>query len=288
MSNKILFRASSVGKLMIGGSSWTAADQAALNEYEQRKAGTFILPSGNVGGLTDKMAVIMSELLKKKNAPFELGQTAKSYIESEWLRTKYGYRELIDTKEMMKGNLCEQDSIALIERVYPVDAFRIKNKRQFANDYFAGHPDIDLSLQLNRIEDVKTCWTIKTFFNTNDYPQEYYGQGQVYMDLTGARHFCLYYCLVDTPQEILTQEDKRLYFKFGGDENNVHYLEASEQLYKNHTYGNIPDELKVKKFEFDYDPEYITELKNRVEIAREYFDSLTLNNMAPVAKMIAA
>lgn len=264
MENKIRFRASGVGALMVGG-----IDAVELAKRDE------LAKNGNANKLTPIMAKDLKRL-QEAGIEFELGATAKSFVKSEWLRIKYNYDEPVVTNEMLKGHICEQDSIKLISEVHPVKAFRRKNTRQFINDYFKGCPDIVLK-QLDTIEDVKSSWSLKTFFEVDSYPEMYYAQGQVYMDLTGAKKFKLYYCLNNTPIELLTGEDKKYYYRFGGADNNPHYLEAVEKLYRNHNYDHIPAQDRVKVFEFEYDPEYITELKRRVEYARVYFDSLRLN-----------
>ena len=270
MDNKIKFRASGVGALMVGGNGITEKQLEKLNQLQERKDAAKL---GNAEPLTDNMESTLSDLKAKRDAPFELSQTAKRFIESEWLRIKYGYDEPVVTNEMLKGHLCEQDSIKLISEVHPVKAFRRKNTKRFENDHFKGCPDIVL---LDLIEDVKSSWSLRTFFEVDSYPELYYAQGQVYMDLTGAKKFRLYYCLNNTPLELLIGEDKKFYYRFGGADNNPHYIEAQEKLYRNHNYDDIPANQRVKMFEFDYDPEYIAELKKRVEHARLYFDSLKL------------
>lgn len=273
---KVLFRASGVGALMIGGNGWTDADQEKLNELEARKAGKAISEkTGKPLSFTTAMAQQHAALIEKKKAPFQLSETAKRFVEQVWLMRKYGFRKEVITKEMLKGQLCEQDSMALVSKVRKIKAFRSKNKQRFSNAYFDGCPDVVLN-DFSLIEDIKTSWDIETYLKAQTPPELYKAQGQVYMDLTGCRKFHLHYCLVDTPNELLIREDKSLWHKLGGDESPV-YQQASEQLYKNHFYSNIPAKLRVKTFEYEYDPEYIGELKFRAEAAIEYYHSLRLD-----------
>ena len=278
-ADKVVFRSSSSGKLMQGGNEITEKQISELAELEKRRDGKLLGKKGNVLGFSPTQKEKLKELEDKRDAPFELGGTAKSLVKEMWLQLNYQFYEEVYTKEMMKGHLCEQDSIGLVSRVHPEPVFRKKNSLKYNNGFVAGTPDICLTDELDRIEDVKTPWSIKTYFAVDSYPEIYKGQGQSYMWLTGARHFKLYYCLVNTPAVLLAQEEKSLFWKFGGNENNPYFLKLSEQLHRNHTYDHIPEDQRVKVFEFGYDPEYIEKLKDRIGHAREYYSTLTLNEI---------
>jgi len=201
----------------------------------------------------------------------KLGQTAKSYIEEIWLNNNFGYKEEVMTDEMLKGLICEQDSMELVQQVLGGD-FRVKNRKNFKNDYLTGTPDIVLT---DSIEDLKTSFTVKTFFNS-ELNSLYYWQGQVYMELTGKKYFRLIYCLVNTPKEIILDLEKRVYYKFSCDEDNPHYKLWVEQIRKNHNFDNIPAKNRIKVFEFVYNPEDIEKMYRKIDKAREYYKSLTL------------
>lgn len=275
----ILFRASSAAKLLMGLQEWTDKQEAEFQELEARKSGEFLTNSGRVGSYTEPMREKHEALKERRSEGTKLGQTAKTFIEEMWLSDEYGYYKELSTREILKGQLCEQDSIALVSDLYPVGVFRRKNKRHYSDKYFKGTPDIDLSEEMGLIEDIKTCWDIGTYFKIKSYSSLYYGQGQVYMHLTGAKKFNLYYCLVSTPAILLTQIEKSIYWKFGGDENNELYIKHSEQLYSNHTYDEIPVEKRVKRFSFDYDPAYIEKLIQCAELGRDHYESLSLETI---------
>jgi len=275
----ITFRASAIGSLMVGGNRITDKQLAELDALQLRKeqaASETLIDGKLVKPLTYNMEKKLTELIAKRDAPFEFGESSKRFIEKEWLRKEYGYDEPLVTKEMLKGHLCEQDSIGLVAKLYPSKQFRAKNKKRQRNDWFSGHCDIDLDSE-DIIEDVKTSWDIRTFFETRSFPELYYAQGQVYMDLYGRSKFRLHYCLVDTPEELILEEEKRFWFKFGCDDQNPNYIECSEKIRRNHKVdGVVPIEQRIKTFEFERDEEYLTELKKRVELARIYYQSLTL------------
>lgn len=228
------------------------------------------------GPLTSRERGRLEELKERQKAPFEFSETAKTYIEDRWLLKEYDYKEPVFTYEIMKGHMCEQDSIKLVSEVQPLELFRTKNKEQLQNDWFTGHPDVRLK-PIDLTEDVKTSWTLKTHFKVKQLNPYYYCQGQVYMCLDEVSQFKVHYCLVDTPEEIVQELLKKFFFKFGADEENPHYQEACMRIRINHTMmDRVPKDKRVKTFAFERDETYLAELKRRVQFAREYYASIEL------------
>ena len=262
-------RASAAGHLMSGGNGITDKQLAQLNEYQARK-------DGQGKPLTAKMEDDLKELIAKRDAQPELGQTAKSYIEKLWLKIKYGYDEPVVTDELLKGDSCEQEGMDLVSVLYTGE-FREKNEQMFWDDFFTGTPDTLLKFEPDVVEDTKSVWTVKTFFDKVGLEPIYEAQGQVYMHLTGRRKFRVNYCLMNTPIELVEREQRRFLWKYGGNEFDKRYIMAAEKIAKNHNVDHIPLHERVKTFEFDYDPAFIAELQEKVKLARVYFDSLKLN-----------
>lgn len=268
--NELKFRASKAGMLMTDAPGNKLTDKQS--EHLAQLVARYNDPTAKP--LTEKMQEAMAELITRRDAPFELSQTAKSYIIDLWLRYEYGYREPVVTREMMKGHLCEQDSMELVSDLIPASEFRVKNKESFEDDHFTGTPDIILAKD-GCIEDLKSSWTLKTFFDAK--PDKLYeGQAQVYMHLTGIENYRLIYALVDTPDEIVFQEMKRFFYKFGADEANPEYERICNDLEAMHKVSHIPPEDRMKVYTYTYDPEYMKELVFRVGEARKYYDTLTL------------
>jgi hypothetical protein len=265
-AENLKIRASAAGLLMSGGAGITAKQIEMLAELQARK-------DGQGKPLTPKMESDLSDLIAKRNAPPELGATGKSYIKSLWLCLEYGYKEPMVTDVLLKGNMCEQDGMALVTDVYGGDEFRAKNKKNFEDDFFMGTPDVILS---KIIEDIKNAWSLKTFAEIEKPDPVYYAQGQVYMHLTGRRLFRIHHCLINTPAELVYNEQKKFFWKYGGDENNQHFKEAAEQIARNHNFDHIPMEQRVKTFEFEYNADFIAELQSKVILARKYYSTLQL------------
>ena len=230
------------------------------------------------------LAPLMSEpKLKADKEAGKLSQGAMTLVEDLWLKNNYGYDEEIITDQILKGILCEQDSIALVQQVLGGE-FRISAKRHpewrdklpLKNDYICGNPDIILT---DCVEDIKTSFDIRTFFRA-ELTDQYELQLQGYMALTGKKKARLIYCLVDTPLEIVTELKKRAYFKFNCDEQNPDYIRISEQHEFNHEVASrIEPKDRVKIYEFDYNPETIIKLYGQIEKARNYYETLSLNKI---------
>jgi hypothetical protein len=221
-------------------------------------------------------ALMVNPRTKKAREAGELSATAKTMIEETFLQLEYGARKPVVTREMIKGHLNESEAIRVLDKVMPIDAYRklYTGQRKF-NDYFIGSCDIPLP---DAVEDIKNSYDLTTFFKVREstIPATYYAQGQVYMDLWGVDTFRLCYVLTSTPEELIQEEEKSFFFKYGSDESED-YLQACEQIRSIHEVDHIPAEHRVKVFTFPRDEEYLTELKSRVEKAREYYATLKLN-----------
>jgi len=266
-TDTLKIRASAAGLLMSGGAGISAKQLEKLKDLQARK-------DGNGRPLTENQCNELADLIAKRDTPPSLSQGAKTYIEQLFLQIRYGYREPVVTDVLLKGNMCEQDGIALVSRVVPTDEFRVKCKRYFEDEFFTGNPDILLK---KIVEDIKNAWSVKTFFYTTDLEPIYYAQGQVYMHLTGREKFRVHHCLINTPIELVHSEQKKYFWKYGGDENNRHFQDAARQIERNHNFDHIPENERVKTFSFDYDPAFIAELQSKVILARQYFETLKLN-----------
>lgn len=267
MSTPVKFRASTVGNLLVGGNAMTDRQKARLQELLDRHNDPAAKP------LTDKMLEELADLTAKRDQQFKFGSTALSYIRDCWLRDTYGYEEPVLTNELLKGLLCEEEAIQVVERQLG-GAWRVKNPTQYENEWFTGTPDVVLN---DAVEDVKCSWTLRTFFEVQHPSALYYAQGQVYMDLTGKSVFRLCHVLVDTPIEIVTEEQKRYYFRFDCDEENPHYLECYRKVEAMHNASRlVPEDQRIKVFTIERNETYLMKLRKRVEQARDIYANLTL------------
>lgn len=198
-----------------------------------------------------------------------LSQTAKTYVEEQVLLAKYGIVKTFNSRYTDKGNLVEDESIKLASEVLEL-GFILKNDEHFSNDWVTGTPDVNTA---SLILDVKSSWDATTFpfFATEIPTKDYYYQLQGYMWLTGKQKSLLVYCLVNTPLDMVQDEIRRAHW-------NANLLEESldliDEVQKRHNFDHIPDNRRVKVFKVERDDEVIEQIKERVELCREYYKTL--------------
>jgi hypothetical protein len=198
-----------------------------------------------------------------------LSQTAKTYVEEQVLQAKYGIRKTFSSRYTDKGNLVEDESIRIASEALEL-GFLLKNDEHFSNDWLTGTPDVNTDTILL---DVKSSWDATTFpfFATEIPNKDYFYQLQGYMELTGKQKSLLVYCLVNTPEDMVQDEVRRAHW-------NAKLLEEDqeliEQVTKRHNFDHIPDNRRVKFFEVQKDEQVIEQIKERVELCREYYETL--------------
>lgn len=198
-----------------------------------------------------------------------LSQTAKTYIEEEVLRAKYGVIKPFYSRYTDKGNLVEGEAIEMASKALEIGLIW-KNEEHFTNDFLTGTPDVNTDTILL---DVKSSWDATTFpfFATEIPTKDYYYQLQGYMELTGKTEALLVYCLVNTPIEMVEDEIRRAHW-------NAHLLEEDldlrDEILKRHVFDHIPLNRRVKVFKVEKDEQVINEIKDRVELCREYYNTL--------------
>ena len=198
-----------------------------------------------------------------------LSQTAKTYIEEQVIQDKYGIKKQFYSRYTDKGILVEDDAIKLTSDVLDL-GFIWKNEEHFSNDWMTGTPDVNTDTVLL---DVKSSWDATTFpfFATEIPTKDYYYQLQGYLELVGKTEALLCYCLVNTPEEMVEDEVRRAHW-------NANLLEESidlrDEVQKRHNFDHIPDNRRVKVFEVEKDEQVINDIKERVELCREYYNTL--------------
>ena len=210
--------------------------------------------------------------LKADKEAGNLSETAKTFVEDKWLFEQFGFSEQLKNQYMDKGNECEQDAMELVSQVVE-GGFRSRFDTKLQNDYVIGTPDIVLT---DCVEDIKTSWNLKTFFNA-ELSKMYFAQAQCYMWLTGKEKYRLIYSLVPTPQHMVLKQCEKLVWQYDKNYDNEDYIKECQQIQRNNDLiKELPIEKRVKVFAFDYDPAYIETLKNKIEKAREYYNTLKL------------
>lgn len=217
-------------------------------------------------------------MVNPRNKKDLLSATTKRYLQEIHKEVLFGKTTEIESKYLSKGIQVEDDSIKMLNNVTGL-GFE-KNMEFFEDDYICGTPDIIDRPKIGDkykvcLIDIKSSWDFTTFPMHEDHlpNKDYYWQMQGYMLLTDVNTSSVVYCLVDTPTQLIQDEVRRLGWKLGMIEVPMD-LEA--EVYERLQYADIPEELRIKKFEVEYNPEDIERLYERIEICREYLTDLSV------------
>jgi hypothetical protein len=198
-----------------------------------------------------------------------LSQTAKTYIEEQVLRAKYGVIKTFSSRYTDKGNLVEDEAIEMASNALEM-GFLYKNHEHFENEWLTGTPDVNTN---EILLDVKSSWDATTFpfFATEIPTKDYYYQLQGYMELTGKTDALLVYCLVNTPIQMVEDEIRRAHWAAQLLEEDY---DLRDEVLKRHNFDHIPLNRRVKVFKVEKDEQVVNEIKERVELCREYYETL--------------
>lgn len=287
---KVLFRASGSGALMVKkqGTVFTPVMEARIKELLQEKLTGLNVNGNKVKFEGTKKSEELEELIAKRDAPPELSDTAKAFVRRVWLQNKKGYVKEIKSKYLDKGIFAEEDSITLISEID--GHFYVKNKKRRTNEDHTGECDVFHVLPTKKIvHDTKSTWDPETFMNSKPSTDNEW-QGDIYMELWDADEFWLRFTLVDCPPHIVQREKEAAKWKyFAGDMTDAE-LDAFEkamqpiydQIERNLVYSTNPaytKEERVKTFVFIRNREKMKEMKEMVKLAREYYNTITLNGI---------
>lgn len=198
-----------------------------------------------------------------------LSETAKSYIQDLFKEREFGIYKEFSSRYTDKGIEMEDEAIQFASEVLGWD-FVVKNETRFNNEWITGEPDINTD---SLLADIKCSWNGSTFplFDETLKNKDYYWQLQGYMMLTGHETSELVYCLMQTPLQIVEDEIRRQHWKLNLIEED---LEVRDVIQKMHNFDHIPSEFRVKRFIIEKDESAQEKIKERVEVAREYYKQL--------------
>ena len=261
------FRASELGHIM-------ADERSAVITSTQLKELNVLLEKIQ---LTDKQAVRRDELIAKRDAPPVLSQGAKTFIQKKAIEDKYGFTKDIENRYLEKGILVEDEGIQIASSALGWHLV-FKNDEHFKNDYIQGTPDV---ITEGFIADIKSSWSLDTFpwFDTDVKNKIYYWQLQAYMYLCDKPTSYLVYVLVNTPEHLVNKEVEHYKWKA---KDNLDLLDLPiemesdiyEEIAAKHNFDNIPFEKRVKAFEVEADISAQVKIREKVELAREYYEEV--------------
>lgn len=200
----------------------TKALTAAKRSPEQKKALSDALESTlSAGGKTHVQDSLRSQLLGFDNR-------------RDW-----------NVPALIKGKLCEGESIAFYDDyIFAAGKLR-KNEKRFNRDFdgviLTGEPDI-IHPNGELLIDIKTPLSKRTMPMWPEEAEEaaYYWQGQAYMKLTGCKNYTVAYVLVDTPEELRRGDSP--------DAHEMGDLDADKRVFEWHfSYSEDAYQLMLKK-----------------------------------------
>ncbi|QDP51093.1 MAG: hypothetical protein Unbinned3907contig1000_36 [Prokaryotic dsDNA virus sp.] len=220
--------------------------------------------------LTEKQAEHRDYLLSKRDALPSLSAGAKTFVKELWLEKNYGIKKTISNKYIDKGNEVENLSIKLAETMLDLGKME-KNQKRYENDFICGTPDV---ITKTHIVDVKSSWSAVSFpfFDDELKNKGYEWQMKSYMWLTGIHKSYLCYCLVPTPELIIEDEIRRVSWSRG--EGSEVSQEVEDEVRSFHDLSQIPAWERIKSFEVILTDEDIEKMKQKVILAREYYNTL--------------
>lgn len=233
--------------------------------------------------LTDKQALELAELqAKDKNSSkLILSDTCIEYLMEAYAYEVYGKRSInkeLDVEYTAKGKMVEEDSITLLSRLDK--SLYKKNDQRVENDYLSGEPDVHDGvhdvMQATQIIDIKSVWDypgfLKKIHAKLDSNYDYQLKG--YMDITGATSAYIAYCLVNTPETIVNDFRRRLFYKMNvATEENPEYLIEAAKLEHSMYFEDIPVNQRVFKVNIEpFTDEQRKQVYERVKVCREWLE----------------
>lgn len=198
-----------------------------------------------------------------------LSETAKTYIQDLFKERELGIFKDFSSRYTDKGIENEDEAIQMASEVLNWE-FVTKNETRFNNEWLTGEPDV---LTETLLADIKCSWNGSTFpvFDDKLKNKDYYWQMMGYMMLTDMPQAELVYCLTNTPFQIVEDEVRRAHWKLNLIDED---LDVREAVQASHNFDHIPNELRVKRFIVEKDEQAFEKIKEKVKLAREYYESL--------------
>lgn len=265
-------RCSAIGQIMTDARGKTKAEKIKdLNDLiieTQSKADAIKDGLKSKQNALDKVVKLKAQLPELEKLPeFELSETAKTFCET-WVKEKiYDRKKDFSSKHTDKGNKVEDSSIAELVEHYKWPFMTEKNQGRLSNDYIMGECDILPTDEL--VADLKSSWDCFTFPLFDDVIPDKDHEWQIrgYMHLYAREKGAVIYFLSDMPEDMIERE-LRFKLKEGFTK------EEFEKARSYYIYSHLPMELRVKRFNFEHDPELIQKIEQRVIACREYISLL--------------
>jgi hypothetical protein len=223
--DKILFRASSVGKIM-GNSKNLITDKQleTIDELQAKRK------------LTDNQEKELRRLIEKRDNPDTLSETCKTYLRELYKSVKYQREKIVTSKYLEHGIQAEESAISLLSLEKGI--FLKKNKERLFNRYVTGEPDVYLGPSIKQAEegyDTKVCFSLFTLPDkkVDQIDPDYFFQNIVYCALTGAKQWTTAYTLVNASASLIQREKERIFYMLNTpDDSDEEYMRRKIEIEK--------------------------------------------------------
>lgn len=214
----------------------------------------------------------------------------KTYLDELFTKAIYIVEKDIASKYFDKGIACEQDALDLLQKCLFKGEFVGKNKKHFKNEMLCGTPD---ALKKDFVFDTKNAFDVFTFDKVQ-LSWDYEWQVRGYMNLTEKKRGFIFYCLIDMPDFLMADEERKLFYsgKFLTTESQD-YKDACIELQRKYKYDYLTDAERFKLFEVEYTKEHKDIITQSVSYARKYLNNkleerteLLINNINLINKGI--
>lgn len=220
--------------------------------------------------------------------------TAQKEAVKQFAASRWGRYDEVYSKYMEKGKLVEEDSITLLSK--NLKKMFIKNTERKSDGFIIGEWDLN-DKPVKHITDIKSSWSLPTFLENQikEVKHANYWQGQGYMRLTGAEHYTVANCLVNSPASIITKEKLNKSYmpdmldKFGNE--SPDYIKICQEIERNHIFDvelfkkrnpyfefhntdlefSIPEELRTITLDFDRNETDIQLIEKTVIEVNEWY-----------------
>lgn len=203
----------------------------------------------------------------------KLTDTAKTYINDCYIGfmddvRKEGFGKILD-----KGKFCEEEGFTLLSKTIFQGKLVVKNKIRKGNGFIRGEWDTVVG---DTTIDIKNAYD-KFTFQKAKLSHIYEWQLKGYGWLTGNKNLMLFYCLNNTPEPMLQDLERSLFYKRKWEFLSMEdpkYLEACEQLRAENNYDHLPIFERFKFWEFQFTEADKERIKKGVNDARNYMEEL--------------
>lgn len=288
------FRASSVGKLM--GDLKPSPNQEWQNckdkiaEFEALQSNAKSKETDTYINRQSKIDILKKELIEldkfKDDIDPILPDTATSYLKELYVQKKYGIKKDITSKYFEKGKAVEDIAIDMYGELHDKPFSKCKEPRKY-NEYFEGECDVKwFESDLYRlIVDMKNRWDLFTYqpLIGKEIEDNYWWQGDIYMELYNGTHFRLVSALMNMPNNLIEDECKRILWQFGSNmEESKEYQDACAEFLKKCTFDHLDLRERFYEIEVKRDEKRYKQAVERAILCRKWLNKYSISEFIRV------